>query len=437
MAAADLVAGDRVALLVPGSDGYVDLVIDLLAAGLVAVPLDAAAHIRGAGCAPRGHRPRPSSGRRSSLRRCGRRSPPPAGGAPRCPGPCTSPAARPGGQGRVVRPARRGRVHGHSSTRSASCGGSATTMSTSSLSPLHHSAPLRFAMGTRLAGGRVVVPGPVRRRAAVTDAIVRERPTTMFCVPTHLQRLFAHWDQAACPTSAASASSRTPERPVRPRSRSGWSSCSPKAALGVLRLHRGPVHRVSQRGVARATRDGRPGAARAQPAARRRRHDLVHGAPHARFSYWNAPEKTEAAWRDTDAGPAFTVGDLGTDGRRGLPVPRRPARGPGHLRRGQRLPGRGRERTAEHPRSPTSRCSGSATRTGDSGSARPWWATSMPPRCTTWRGAARPAQATQGLLRRRRAAADRDRQGPPAGATRPARPRRPRLSRRCGGTAAG
>ena len=30
------------------------------------------------------------------------------------------------------------------------------------LSPMHHSAPLRFAVGTLLAGGRIVVPGPVR-----------------------------------------------------------------------------------------------------------------------------------------------------------------------------------------------------------------------------------------------------------------------------------
>lgn len=66
------------------------------------------------------------------------------------------------------------------------------------LSPLHHSAPLRFAMGTLLAGGRIVVPGrfdPVR----VTDAIATERPTTMFCVPTHLPRLFAHWDHVGTP----------------------------------------------------------------------------------------------------------------------------------------------------------------------------------------------------------------------------------------------
>jgi long-chain acyl-CoA synthetase len=33
--------------------------------------------------------------------------------------------------------------------------------------------------------------------------------------------------------------------------------------------------------------------------------------PHARFVYLGDPGKTAAAWRDTDAGPAFTVGDLG------------------------------------------------------------------------------------------------------------------------------
>lgn len=33
--------------------------------------------------------------------------------------------------------------------------------------------------------------------------------------------------------------------------------------------------------------------------------------PHARFTYLGAPEQTAAAWRDTPAGPAFTVGDVG------------------------------------------------------------------------------------------------------------------------------
>ena len=31
----------------------------------------------------------------------------------------------------------------------------------------------------------------------------------------------------------------------------------------------------------------------------------------ARFTYWNAPDKTRAVWTETPHGPAFTVGDLG------------------------------------------------------------------------------------------------------------------------------
>ena len=58
------------------------------------------------------------------------------------------------------------------------------------LSPLHHSAPLRFAVHTLLAGGDVLLPGPfdAARAAATISAL---RPTTTFCVPTHLQRLMA------------------------------------------------------------------------------------------------------------------------------------------------------------------------------------------------------------------------------------------------------
>jgi long-chain acyl-CoA synthetase len=33
--------------------------------------------------------------------------------------------------------------------------------------------------------------------------------------------------------------------------------------------------------------------------------------PWARFEYWRDPEKTSGAWRETEHGPAFTVGDLG------------------------------------------------------------------------------------------------------------------------------
>ena len=76
--------------------------------------------------------------------------------------------------------------------------------------------PLRFAMGTLLAGGPIVVPGPFDP-AAVTRRDRRERPTTMFCVPAHLQRLFAHWDESGSRTCPRSAWWRTRERRARGR----------------------------------------------------------------------------------------------------------------------------------------------------------------------------------------------------------------------------
>ena len=85
------------------------------------------------------------------------------------------------------------------------------------LSPMHHSAPLRFAIGTLLAGGRVVVPGQFDPEV-VTAAISEHRPTSMFCVPAHLQRLFAHWDallDSGRPrTCRRSGWSPTPAHPV-------------------------------------------------------------------------------------------------------------------------------------------------------------------------------------------------------------------------------
>src|SRR3712207_9442546 len=58
------------------------------------------------------------------------------------------------------------------------------------LSPLHHSAPLRFAVHTLLAGGEVLLPGPFDTARAAA-AISTPRPTKTLCVPTHLKRLLA------------------------------------------------------------------------------------------------------------------------------------------------------------------------------------------------------------------------------------------------------
>lgn len=184
------------------------------------------------------------------------------------------------------------------------------------LSPLYHSAPLRFAVGTLLAGGRVVVPGPFEP-ALVTATIERERPTTMFCVPTHLQRLFAHWDALAArggtPPDLSSfrlvahAGAPCPDALKRrvidafpPGStwefygstEGQFTACRSEEWLD----HPGTVGRARPGRALRVDPDG----------------TIWCRVPeHARFSYYGDPEKTAAAWRKTPDGDEFTVGDLG------------------------------------------------------------------------------------------------------------------------------
>jgi long-chain acyl-CoA synthetase len=175
------------------------------------------------------------------------------------------------------------------------------------LSPLYHSAPLRFAMGTALAGGRVVLPGAFDPEV-VTAAIVTERPTTMFCVPTHLQRLFAHWDRVGVPDLSsfrlvAHAGAPCPVD-VKRRLIEAFPPGSTWEFYG------------STEGQFTACRSEewleRPGTVgRARPGRTLTVDDdgtiWCEVPRHARFEYYGAPEKTAAAWR----GPAFTVGDLG------------------------------------------------------------------------------------------------------------------------------
>jgi long-chain acyl-CoA synthetase len=179
------------------------------------------------------------------------------------------------------------------------------------LSPLYHSAPLRFAGNTLLAGGRIVVPGPFDPEA-VTRAIAVDRPTTMFCVPAHLQRLFAHWEDVGVPDLScfrlvAHAGAACPP-PVKQRlvdlfppgttwefygsTEGQFTACRSEEWLE----HPGSVGRARPGRTLAVDPDG----------------TIWSTVPeHARFVYWNAPEKTAAAWRELSAGPAFTVGDLG------------------------------------------------------------------------------------------------------------------------------
>ncbi|WP_324278483.1 class I adenylate-forming enzyme family protein [Blastococcus brunescens] len=170
------------------------------------------------------------------------------------------------------------------------------------LSPLHHSAPLRFAIHTLQAGGAVLLPGPFDVGRAV-EAIATLRPTTTFCVPTHLQRLLGHVDDWSSFRRLVHAGAPCPEplkRAVLDEAPEGsvwefygsteaqFTVCSPDD----WRAHPGSVGRA------------RPGR-RLETDERGQLWCAV--PPWARFEYWRAPEKTAAAWR----GDLVTVGDLG------------------------------------------------------------------------------------------------------------------------------
>jgi long-chain acyl-CoA synthetase len=300
--------GDRVALLVPGSPTYLDAVLGLLAAGVVPIPLDPrlTAH----------ERERILAGLDPALVVADEDALAALAAAYDAPG---LPRARP--------------MHVTSGTTGTPKGvwsgllpdaeaaalvaeerelwGFAADDVNLVLSPVYHSAPLRFAMGTRLAGGRVVMPGPFDP-GTITAAIRDERPTTMFCVPTHLQRLFAHWDEVGTPDLSsfrlvAHAGAPCPE-PVKRRLIETFPSGSTWEFYG------------STEGQFTACRSeewlARPGTVgRARPGRALHVDDDVTiwctVPSHARFEYYGDPVRTAAAWRELPDGPAFTVGDLG------------------------------------------------------------------------------------------------------------------------------
>ncbi|WP_336030976.1 class I adenylate-forming enzyme family protein [Geodermatophilus sp. FMUSA9-8] len=171
------------------------------------------------------------------------------------------------------------------------------------LSPLHHSAPLRFAVHTLLAGGEVLLPGPfdAARAAAAITALA---PTTTFCVPTHLRRLVARddvdWSSFRRLVHAGAPCPEPLKRAVLDALPAGsvwefygsteaqFTVCAP----GDWLAHPGSVGRA--RPSRRLETDERGQLWCAVP-------------PWARFEYWRAPDKTAAAWR----GDRVTVGDLG------------------------------------------------------------------------------------------------------------------------------
>lgn len=172
------------------------------------------------------------------------------------------------------------------------------------LSPLHHSAPIRFATGTLLAGGDVVLAPPFDA-ARVAGAIADERPTIAFATPSHLQRLFELPELPSLHTFRLLAHAGAPCPDGIKRRALGefpngsvwefygstegqFTACSPDD----WRARPGTVGRARPGRGLEVDHDG-----------------LVwcHVPEYARFEYWRDPGKTADAWD----GDAFTVGDLG------------------------------------------------------------------------------------------------------------------------------
>lgn len=308
----DLSPGDRVALLVPGSAAYVDLVIGLLSAAVFPVPMDARLTPREREGILADVRPavvvEDQAGLEELLAAYPRRAD-------------SLPLGRPmhvtsgtTGRPKAVWSGILDRAQAEALlAEERELWGFAAADVNLVVSPLHHSAPLRFAMGTVLAGGSLSgLDGLDQRRGfdpgAITAAIERDRPTSMFCVPTHLRRLFTHWDEHGWPDLGcfrllAHAGAACPPDLKRRLidafpPRSTWEFYgSTEGQFTACRSEEWLAH------------EGTVG--RARPGRSLELDDdgviWCRVPEHARFSYFGDDAKTAAAWR----GDRFTVGDLG------------------------------------------------------------------------------------------------------------------------------
>jgi len=306
----ELRAGSRVALLVPGSPSYVDVVLALLADGVFPVPLDPAltAPERQRILAPIAPALLVTSQEQVDqllAARADRTRSLPRGRPIHCTSGTTGTPK--GVWSGVLSDADAASLVAEERDLWSFQDGDVNLV----LSPLHHSAPLRFAMGTLLAGGRIVVPGrfdPVR----VTDAIATERPTTAFCVPTHLQRLFAHWDEVGTPDLSSFRLVAHAGAPCPPAVKQRLVELFPSGSTWEF-YGSTEGQFTACRSEEWLTRPGTVGRARPGRTLTTDEDGRIWCAvpPHARFTYLGAPEQTAAAWCDTPAGPAFTVGDVG------------------------------------------------------------------------------------------------------------------------------
>lgn len=171
--------------------------------------------------------------------------------------------------------------------------------------PLCHSAPLRFACASLMAGGSIHILEKFSAEG-LAAALATVRPTTTFVVPTHLKRYFA-LAQRPDPSS------------LRLLLHAGEPCPAPVKRKAIAEFPRGSVWEFYGSTEGQFTvcstadwlaRPGTVGRARPGRELQTDASDLIWCRPPrcGRFEYWNAPEKTARAWRRDGF---FTVGDLG------------------------------------------------------------------------------------------------------------------------------
>ena len=199
-------------------------------------------------------------------------------------------------------------------------------------SPMYHTVSIRFAGCTLLAGGSLAILSRFHAATAL-DTIRRHRPTTTFLVPTHLHRILQspdlqpdeRFDSLRLLAHAGAPCPDTVKRAIMERVRPGgvWEFYgSTEAQFSVC----APEDWLERPGTVGRARPGRRlhiapvSDAPVAPAAHAPVDDADSGTiwcdmpAFARFSYWENPEATAAAWN----GEACTVGDLGRLDRDGF-----------------------------------------------------------------------------------------------------------------------
>jgi long-chain acyl-CoA synthetase len=215
-------------------------------------------------------------------------------------------------------------------------------------SPMYHTVSIRFGSATLLAGGSLAILSRFHAPTAL-HTLRRHRPTTTFLVPTHLQRILQdpglgpdeRFDSLRLLAHAGAPCPDTVKRAIMERVRPGgvwefygsteaqFSVCSPEDWLerpGTVgrarpgrRLHIDTAH-IDTAHIDTAHIDtAHIDTAGSGPEAEHLGEPATSGETgasgtiwcdmpaFARFSYWENPEATAAAWH----GEACTVGDLG------------------------------------------------------------------------------------------------------------------------------